>query len=67
MGKAQTIPIWEKVCLTIKEASEYSNIGINKLYEMINDPCCDFVLFVGKKSLIKRKAFEKYLEKKEKL
>lgn len=59
-----SVPIWEKTCLTIKEAAEYSNIGVNKLYEMINEPSCDFVLFVGKKGLIKRKAFEKYLERK---
>lgn len=59
-----TVPIWEKICLTVREAAEYSNIGINKLYEMINEPSCDFVLFVGKKGLIKRKAFEKYLERK---
>ena len=28
--------------------SEYSKIGINKLYEMINEPFCSFVLCVGK-------------------
>lgn len=57
-------PIWEKVALNIEEASEYSNIGINKLYEMTNNPMCSFVLFVGKKRLIKRREFEKYLETK---
>lgn len=58
------VPIWEKVTLTIDEAAEYSNIGINRINDMLNNPSCPFVLFVGKgKRLIKRKEFEKYLEK----
>lgn len=56
------IPIWEKANLTIEEAAEYSNVGIHKIYELANKPNCDFVLFVGKKRLIKRKRFEKFLE-----
>lgn len=58
-----TVPIWEKLNLTINEAAEYSNIGINRLTEMVNKPMCPFVLHVGKKKLIKRKDFEKYIEK----
>ena len=58
------IPVWEKQNLTIQEASEYSNIGVNKLYAMIRDPFCPFVLHVGtKKTLIKRKAFDDFIEK----
>ena len=56
------IPIWEKANLTIEEAAEYSNVGIHKIYELANKPDCEFVLFVGKKRLIKRKKFEKFLE-----
>lgn len=58
-----TIPIWEKLNLTINEAAEYSNIGINRLTELVSNPMCPFVLYVGKKRLIKRKEFEKYIEK----
>lgn len=58
------IPIWEKLMLTVEEASVYSNIGICKLNNLIREPLCPFVLYVGKKKLIKRKEFEKYLEKK---
>lgn len=58
-----TVPIWEKLNLTINEASEYSNIGINRLTEMVNEPMCTFVLHVGKKRLIKRKEFEEYIER----
>lgn len=56
-----SIPIWEKVALTIEEAAEYSNIGINKLRELTSNPRCTFVLYVGKKRLIKRKEFEKFI------
>jgi hypothetical protein len=39
------------------------NIGINKISELLNNPLCEFVLYVGKKRLVKRKEFEKYIEK----
>ena len=58
-----TIPIWEKFLLTPKEASIYTNIGINKMDKIISNPMYDFVLHIGKKRLIKRKEFEKFLEK----
>ena len=55
------IPIWNKVMLTKEEAAAYSHIGINKLEELLKIPNCPFVLYVGKKKLIKRKEFERYL------
>ncbi|MGP1567960.1 MAG: excisionase [Peptoanaerobacter stomatis] len=55
------IPIWEKSNLTIEEASKYFCIGINKLRELTDDRDCEYVLFVGKKRLIKRKVFEEFL------
>lgn len=63
-SEKEKIPIWEKIALTVEEASVYSNIGICKLNNLIKEPLCPFVLYVGKKKLIKRKEFEKYLEKK---
>ena len=56
------IPLSEKLNLTLKEASEYSGIGLNRLREISEDNK-ELVLFVGRKRLIKRKALEKYLEK----
>lgn len=47
--------------LTKQEAALYSHIGINKLEEMLKVPNCPFVLYVGKKKLIKRRKFEEYL------
>ena len=58
----QRVPIWEKQNLTIEEAARYSNIGENKLNELINNPRCSFILRVGRKRLIKRKLFDKYIE-----
>ena len=60
----QTVPIHEKVTLTIKEAAEYSNIGINKIDAMLRSPNCPFVLFVGTKKLVKRKEFEQFISSK---
>lgn len=61
---SKTVPIWEKLNLTLAEASEYSNIGLNKLRELAGDKRCPFVIYIGRKKLIKRKEFEKYLENK---
>ena len=57
------IPIWEKLNLSVEEAAEYSNIGINKIRELTEEPNCPFVLWIDKKRVIKRKEFEKYIQK----
>ena len=56
------LSIEHKYLLTIKEASQYFNIGENKLRELTNDSDCPFVLWNGNKRLIKRKEFEKFLD-----
>ena len=56
-----TVPIYHKITLTIREAAEYSNIGINKIDQLTKKPNCPFVLYVGTKKLVKRKEFEKYI------
>lgn len=61
--KTLDIPFWLKVTLTIKEAAVYSNIGINKIEELLKQPKCEFVLYVGNKKLVKRKEFEQYISK----
>lgn len=55
------VPIWEKMNLTLEEAAEYSNIGINRIREISNASNCPFVVYVGRKRLIRRKEFEKYI------
>ena len=60
--QATILPIDRKMLLSIREAAEYSNIRINKIDEMLKQPNCPFVLYVGTKKLVKRKAFEEFIE-----
>ncbi len=60
----EKVPIHLKMVLTIKEAAEYSNIGINKIDALLKQPNCPFVLYVGTRKLVKRKAFEDYISGK---
>lgn len=52
-----------KLTLTIKEAAEYSNIGINKIDTLLKQPNFPFVLFVGTRKLVKRREFEEYIRR----
>lgn len=58
------VPIHLKMLLTIREAAEYSNIGINKIDAMLKQPNCPFVLYIGTRKLVKRKEFEEYINGK---
>ena len=58
----QQVQISEKFNLTIDEASQYFNIGRDKLYAIVKENGCKFVLYNGRNILIKRKQFEKFLE-----
>ena len=60
-NEPEKVPIPQKLTLTIKEAAEYSNIGINKIDHMLRSPNCPFVLYVGTKKLVKRKEFEEFI------
>lgn len=60
-NKVEKLPICDKVALTIEEAAEYSNIGQNRISELLRKPLCPFVLYVGKKKLVKRKEFEQFI------
>ncbi len=62
-NNTEKVPVHLKVLLTIREAAEYSNIGINKIDSMLKKPNCPFVLFVGTKKLVKRKEFEQYISR----
>lgn len=64
ISKVERVPIYQKMTLTIREAAEYSNIGINKIDAMLKQPGCPFVLYIGTRKLVKRKEFEKYISEK---
>ena len=55
--------IKDKPTLTIEEAAALYNIGEHKLRELTDSDTCSFVLFVGRKRLIKRKQFDDYIAK----
>ncbi len=63
MNKNFNVPICEKLTLTIEEAAEYSNIGQNRLSALLKEPRCTFVLYVGKKKLVKRREFDQFISK----
>lgn len=56
-----SIPVYRKAVLSAQEASDYTNIGINKIKELLRAPNCPFVLYVGTKKLVKRKEFENFI------
>ena len=59
--KKNTLPISEKALLTLEEAAEYFNLGMNKIRELTADDHCPYVLWNGSKRLIKREIFKEYL------
>lgn len=62
MKQKETVPIPQKILLTIKEAAEYSGISERVWRDRLSEGEYNFVLKNGTKTLIKRRLFEKYLE-----
>lgn len=58
----EKVPVWHKLLLTVDEASCYSGIGKNKIYEELKKDNCPFLLRNGRLVLVKRKELEKYLD-----
>lgn len=58
------IPVWERYTLTIEEASRYFRIGENKLRRMAEENRdADWLIMNGNRIQIKRKQFEKVIDK----
>ena len=58
------VPIWEKYTLTIEEASKYFRIGEKKLRKLAEENInSGWVIMNGNRMQIKRKQFEKILDK----
>ena len=49
--------------MSVAEAAMYTGLSANKIYEMTSDEKCSFVIWIGSRRVIKRKSFEKYLER----
>lgn len=56
------VPINEKYTLTIREASEYFNIGVKKMRRLAEDNLGRFAVYSGNRYLIIRTKFEKFIE-----
>ena len=56
------IPFWLKSNLTIEEAAYYSGIGRHKLRELTDNENSSFVLWFGRKRLIKRRLLDKLID-----
>ena len=57
----KAIPIWKKVTISIEEAAAYSGIGRDKIRSLTEEEDCDYVIWVGKRRMIKRVKFEEHL------
>ena len=62
--KQTDIPIWERYTLTIEEASKYFRIGENKLRRLAEEnKNANWLIMNGNRIQIKRKQFEKVIDK----
>ena len=62
--KQKDIPIWERYTLNIEEASKYFRIGENKLRRLADEnKNADWLIMNGNRIQIKRKQFEKIIDK----
>ena len=57
----ESIPIWNKTLLRLEEEAAYSGIGTGKLRELSNDENCSFVVWNGRKRLLKRKELDEFI------
>lgn len=62
MKQKETVPIPQKILLTVEEAAEYSGISERVWRDRLSEGEYNFVFKNGTKTLIKRRLFEKYLE-----
>ncbi len=62
MKETPKVEIKDKILLTVEEAAAYSGISATTIRGRLREGEYDFVLKNGTKTMIKRKAFEKYLE-----
>lgn len=61
--KVELVPIWQKSALTLEEATAYSGIGRHKLTQLSDNPNCEFIMWVGRKRLFKRRKLDEFIER----
>lgn len=64
MNSIVTIPVWERYTLSIEEAAAYFRIGENKLRKIVSEnKDADYLLWNGNRPQIKRKKFERLIDR----
>ncbi len=59
----QEVPVWERYMLTVREASTCFHIGEKRIRSILKEhPDAAFVLRSGNRTMIRREAFQKYLD-----
>ena len=53
----------KKKLLTIDEFCEYVGIGKTKAREMISNPCCKYVVRIGRRVFVHKELFDEELKK----
>lgn len=62
--RKEDMPFWEKYTLTVNEACIYFHIGEKKMKEILDDNYdADFILKSGKRTMIKRRRFEQFIDR----
>ena len=62
-----SMPLWERYLMTIEEASSSFRIGKNKLRQLANEYKEECVVMNGNRMLIKKKKFEKVIDRLEQI
>ena len=63
--KSESVPVWHKVALSVDEMYAYTSIGRETIRGLTKLPeAKQFTIKIGKRTLIKRKRFEEFLEQK---
>lgn len=64
ISSSPKIPFWERYTLSIEEAAAYFRIGENKLRKIVSDDRdADYILWNGNRPQIKRKLFERHVDR----
>lgn len=54
---------YKKNLMTVEEFCEYVGIGKTKAREMISNPCCKYVVRIGRRVFIHKELFDEELKK----
>ena len=57
-----TVPLEQRILLTIPEAAKYTGIGVNRLRRLANKRNSKLIVWVGARKMFKRKQLDEYLE-----